>query len=116
MAAGEAQGTTPMDPIRVLIVDMPGILRGVVRHSLERAEDLEVVEELKELPLADAIQRSRAQVVIVEAGHREARGAWPTVVLLALAADGRAAWRVEPLGELSSEALAEAVRSAVIAA
>ena len=102
-----------MDPIRVLIVDMPGILRGVVRHSLERAEDLEVVEELKELPLADAIQRSRAQVVIVEAGHREARGAWPTVVLLA---DGRAAWRVEPLGELSSEALAEAVRSAVIAA
>jgi hypothetical protein len=105
-----------VDPIRVLIADMPGILRDLVRHSLETLDDVEVVEDpTAHLPLADAIERARAQVVIVEAAHPEARGAWPAVVLLALAADGRNAWRVEPLGELSSEALAAAVRSAVTA-
>lgn len=105
-----------MDPIRVLIADMPGVLRGVVRHSLETHDDLVVVEELTSpAPLADAVARSGAQVVVVDAGHPEARGDWPDVALLALTADGREAWRVEPLGELSPEALAAAVRSAVTA-
>lgn len=105
-----------MEPIRVLIADMPGVLRGVVRHSLETHDDLEVVEELSApVPLADAAARTGAQVVVVDAGHPEARGDWPAVVLVALAADGRNAWRVEPLGELSPEALAAAVRSAVTA-
>jgi DNA-binding NarL/FixJ family response regulator len=105
-----------VDPIRVLIADMPGVLRGVVRHSLETHDDLQVVGELTTPePLADAVARSGAQVVVIDAGHPEARGRWPAVALLALAADGREAWRVEPLGELSPEALPAAVRSAVSA-
>jgi DNA-binding NarL/FixJ family response regulator len=105
-----------VDPIRVLIADMPGVLRGVVRHSLESHDDLLVVEELTTPePLADAVARTGAQVVVIDAGHPEARGRWPAVVLLALAADGREAWRVEPLGELSPERLVAAVRSAVTA-
>lgn len=105
-----------MDPIRVLVADMPPILRDVVRHSLQSVEDLDVVEDPGAgLSLADAIERVRAQVVIVDAAHPEARGSWPPVVLLALAADGRNAWRVEPLGGISPEALGTAVRSAVTA-
>ena len=105
-----------MEPIRVLIADMPGVLRGVVRHSLETHDDVTVVDELTSpAPLAEAVARTGAQVVVVDAGHPEARCEWPSVVLLALAPDGREAWRVEPLGELSPEALAAAVRSAVTA-
>lgn len=105
-----------MDPIRVLITDMPGILRGVVRHSLEAHDDIEVVAELAPcVPLADAIKRTGAQVAVVDAAHPEARGEWPAVSLIALSADGREAWRVEALGELSPEALAAAVRSVVTA-
>ena len=49
-----------MDPIRVLIADMPGILRDLVRHSLETLDDVEVVEDpTAHLPLADAIERAR---------------------------------------------------------
>lgn len=106
-----------MDPIRVLIADMPGILRGVVRHSLETLDDLEVVEELTtRVPLGPAVARTGAQVVVVDATHPEARGEWPAVVLVALAPDGREAWRVEPLGELSLDDLVAAIRSAVPAA
>jgi len=106
-----------VDPIRVLIADMPGILRGVVRHSLETHDDFEVVEDLGARgSLAAAVERTGAHVVVVDAAHPEARSDWPAVALLAVAADGRKAWRVQPLGELSPEALANAVRSAVTAA
>lgn len=101
-----------MNRIRVLIVDMPAILSGVIRHTLEDHEDMVVVGELSDVSaLAERIAVTSADVVLLDASHVPCGDGWPSVALLALTPDAREAWCVKPLGELSPDALADAVRS-----
>ncbi len=101
----------------MLIVDIPGILSGVIRHSLDGRDDLVVVGELADVAdMRPAIAATAADIVVLDVEKLECGVGWPAVALLALTADGRDAWSVRPLGELSPDAVADAIRSAVTTA
>jgi DNA-binding NarL/FixJ family response regulator len=108
---------------RVVLVDMPTLLRGIVREVLAPAADVELVGEFPESAgLAAAVEETEADVVVVggalgDGGPvRRLLEAHPRVRVLAIAADGRRgtvfllAPEREPLGEVSPEVLLEAVR------
>ena len=113
-------------PIRVLIVDMPKLLREIVGRALEDEPRVEVVGVLPaSADLAEATCRLRAAVLVMGEDHPDARDPWLTSSgrrsvpkLLSVAADGRHSSLSElrphrvALGELSPDALVGAVLSA----
>ena len=116
-----------MERIRILLVDMPRMLREIVNQSVSAQPDMEVVaEHAAHASMLSAARRSRANVVIVgddgaEIDERCERLALrhPDVGVLALSVDGRQTVLYElrpyrvPLGELSPQQLVDAIRDAV---
>jgi hypothetical protein len=114
-----------LEPIRVLIADLPGVLHGVVRETLSPDADIVVVATPRPgLSLPAAVQETGATVVIVGAEHPEAADPVPPLLaerarlrVLAVTADGRESvmYELQPrrreLGELSPAGLLDAVRA-----
>jgi hypothetical protein len=115
-----------MEPIRIVLVDMPRVLREIVRMHLPEPE-FEVVAELgEEAPLLPVVDEHGAHAVIFgtdSAGlpqvGRDLLAACPFVKLLAVASDGRRTTLYElrphkqPLGEISPDRLAEVIRDSL---
>ena len=114
-----------MEQIRIVLVDMPRLLRDVVRTAATD-EWLRVVREYaRPVELLDAVERARARVVVAGAGAHDADAvrrllrAHPEVKVLAIRDDGRdtTLWELRPhrkrLGELSPTALRAAIHEAV---
>jgi hypothetical protein len=116
-----------LEPIRILLVDLPAILHDIVRDVLVRARGILVVGDVTDpaQPLGPEIERTGAVVVVVGSDHPELTGCrvpvfpgHPDLRLVTLTADGSEAtlYEMRPhmtrLGELSPEGLAEVLRSA----
>lgn len=129
--AGEGRGeddsaitNEPVENIRVVLVDMPRLLREIV--SQLAAPGLRVVQAYDEpVELVGVVERERAEVVITGAEAYEQReldrllAVRPGVKVLGIAADGRSSTLYElvprrrSLGELSADRLYAAIRRAV---
>ena len=110
--------------IRVLLAEMPPLLCGIVRETLENEPDITVVAELaRGAALHPALTRARPDVVVVgtiePGGFAIPRGilaSYPLMRVLMLADTGRSAVMYElvphhtPLGEVSPRALLDAIR------
>jgi DNA-binding NarL/FixJ family response regulator len=114
-----------LEPIRVLIVDLPGILRDIVRATVSRQPDMVVVGELgKAEAVRPAIESTSASVVVINSQHPAARpdgdsilGRASALKVLAVDPDARESslHTLRPhrtaLGELSPRYLLAAIRS-----
>jgi DNA-binding NarL/FixJ family response regulator len=86
-----------LDPIRVLVVGLSGILGEIIRDSLAHQFDMDIVDELPDAgELMSAARRSRCDAVIIKSAEGELPpaglqllGACPSVAILVLSADGR---------------------------
>jgi chemotaxis response regulator CheB len=119
-----------LEPIRVLIVDMPGILHDIVREALRGAQDVVVVADVPDAdtPIDLEIERTDPSVVVLGADHPAIAAGVAVLAdrarlkFLAVGADGAETtlYEMEPhriaLGELSPSALVSAVRDAGAAA
>lgn len=118
-----------MNPIRVLLLGLPVMLRQIVSQTIAAEPDLEIVGELEDMRLAAARQ---PHVVIVGLGADEPvlEACVPAVVralldhlprakVLGLLPDGRSGYVYElrpqraPIGELSPATLITSIRKAV---
>ena len=108
-----------MHTIRVLLVNMPRLLREIVREVIATEPDLQVIDELTggHLELAAVLDSVVADVVILGTESRESgelflRLLWmrPTLRFVVIAKDGKAGFVCTPSGELSPHGLLEAVR------
>jgi DNA-binding NarL/FixJ family response regulator len=121
-----------VDEVRVLLVDLPRMLREIVRNVLDAHAGVTVVDHASVQPrptsLVEAVDRARADVVIT--GKPDQRAAVtrtlleqrPRVQLIAVSEDGRHTtvsglrpYR-EPLGEVEPDQLVEAIRGVAAAA
>jgi DNA-binding NarL/FixJ family response regulator len=112
-----------VESLRILIVDMPAMLREIVRDAVDGAADMEVIAEVGgEEPITTTICDASADVVLMDAAHPElsedshlARST-ARLRLLAVEASGREAFLYTlqpvrtPLGELSPDRLLDAIR------
>jgi hypothetical protein len=114
-----------VEQIRIVLVDMPRLLRDIVRTAATD-ERLRVVREYERpVDLLEAVERDGARVVVAGAATHGVEGvgrlltAHPEVKVLAIGEDGRdtALWELRPhqrrLGELSPAALRAAIHDAV---
>jgi AmiR/NasT family two-component response regulator len=125
LAAGAASPTlgsrleASLQPIRILIAELPPMLRDIVLDTIAEQPDLEVVGVVEDgFDIAGEVHRTGATVVIV--GSEEQRGAAGHSSLLQRAAappgvvvltrDGREAFLEVALGELSPQRLVDTVR------
>jgi hypothetical protein len=103
---------------RILLIDMPRVLREIIRTTLERDPALEIVGELTEqVSVVRALDGVEADFVIAgsDALHSEDVGGRlleqdARVRVLAVRADGGQTVVCEPLGDLSPEALLAVVK------
>jgi DNA-binding NarL/FixJ family response regulator len=114
-----------IDSTRVLLIDMPRILREVIREVLIAQPDIEIAGELEsEEGVAIAAEESAAEVIIFGSEERELPAAWrklleqrPGLRVLTVLSDGRESYLYElrphrvPLGEVSPEGLLRAIRT-----
>jgi DNA-binding NarL/FixJ family response regulator len=114
--------------IRVLLAEMPPMLRDIVKQTVERAPDMIVVGEIGSGGLlAGTLERTEADVVIVGTsepsdfdGARRLLIAAPQARVLMLAMGGRSAvmYELQPhqtrLGEVSPQALIDAIRGGTV--
>lgn len=113
-----------MIPIRVLLADMPRMMRDIIRDITSSHKDIDVIAELAQRDeLIEAAIRTRADVVVVgkvtgsgQDEYRDLLRKRPRLKILAISADGRRGFlhelqpRVIPLGEVSPDSLIEAIR------
>jgi DNA-binding NarL/FixJ family response regulator len=111
-----------LEQTRVILVEMPRMLREIVREVVANEPDLEVVDEADRDAALAAIRASGACVVITQREEPacESIGRWldtrPQVRVLALSSDGRdgAVYELRPekrlLGEISPPTLLAAIR------
>jgi two-component system, NarL family, response regulator DesR len=98
-------------PIRVVLATMPPLLGDIVRATLARDPDVEILAEVASHDaIAPAVDRSDADVAIlgVSPGEwsglshvlRETLAAHPRLIIIALASDGRSGYvyRMQPRG------------------
>jgi len=112
-----------LERTRIVLIDMPPLLREIVREAVARGEGLEVVAEHDDAPeLRATVERDDADFVIV--GSDAAAAACVTSLVesqrsvraLELRADGRESVLYElrphrvPLGEISAETLLRSIR------
>jgi chemotaxis response regulator CheB len=127
-AAGREPTIAGVDEVRVLLLDLPRMLREVVRNVLDAHPGVTVVA-VRPFPVSvlDAVDEAGADLVVLgqgaqhDAGIRELLERRPRVPLVSISADGRQAsvsglrpYR-EPLGEVDGERLVETIRDAVAA-
>jgi hypothetical protein len=107
-------------PIRVLIVDLPGMLQEIVTDSVGHHDDIEILTADGDgAGLGELASRSRADVLIVGSDHREvALVDRPDLCLIAMRADATQARLLEirtrrtTYDEPWADQLADAIRGA----
>jgi len=110
--------------VKVLLGDMPGLLRSILARAVGSQADMDVTEHFGEADLDTAIVRSRADVLIVsertgksEARYRKLLLARPSLKVFLLTEDGRNATLLEltraRLMDASPAAIVEAIRTVV---
>jgi DNA-binding NarL/FixJ family response regulator len=116
-----------LDRIRILISDVPGMLRDIIEEILDAQKDMIVVGDVSgDVALAEAAARTRADFVIRGQGHDDPEveallAARPGLKVLSVEGDGRLSYlselrpRVSPLGELSPQTLLDSIRAAYVA-
>ncbi len=116
-----------MDRIRVLVAEMPRMLRDLFKHVVAEQTDMDLVGELLDpLGLLLAAGQTHADVVILGLHNSEfpgicshLLGEYPHIKILGVTEDGRRAYLYElrpekiPVGEVSPEGLLAAIRTAV---
>jgi len=111
--------------IKVVLADMPPLLRDIVRDAVADQLDMEVVTHAAE-KLERPEARAGADVVILGASQPDdpaaaapAFGPWAGRKVLAIALNGRSAtlWQLLPhkvqLGDVSAQSLIDAIRGGV---
>jgi DNA-binding NarL/FixJ family response regulator len=114
-----------LEPTRIVLIDMSPLLREIVRETLAREPDLDVVAEHEaDADVRAAVERESADFVIVgsdagaDAAVRSLVAADRGVRALELRADGRDSvlYELRPhrvaLGEISPETLLRTIRTA----
>lgn len=117
-----------MQPVRILLIDMPLMLRDIIGSALRAEPDMVVVGELPDTAAdLDDVDSRDARVLIFGTRKEPAKGVTALdlverrrdTVALAVSADGRRSvlYELRPceveLGELSSERLVQTIREAV---
>jgi DNA-binding NarL/FixJ family response regulator len=117
-----------LEPVRILLIDLPLMLRDIIGSALRAEPDMVVVGELPDTAAdLDDVDSRDARVLIFGARDGPARGVTALdlveqrrdTVALAVSADGRRSvlYELRPceveLGELSSERLVQTIREAV---
>ncbi len=110
-----------------IVTALPGMLGQIVTEILREQPDMELVDEVPDAALSQAVDRSGAQFVLVgvDAGCEAARlrpmlDRHPRLKVLAVEDDGRRGFLYElrprrrPLGEMSPPRLVEALREAAL--
>jgi hypothetical protein len=109
-----------LEPTRVLLVDIPRVLEEIIRAAFagDRAFLFVSQESSQPVDVVAAIDREGAGFVILWGRKPEPPEVFrrmleqrPLTKMLALAGDGRENFLYVPLGELSPQALADAVRA-----
>jgi chemotaxis response regulator CheB len=113
-----------VEPSRIVLVDMPRILREIIERAVADEPDMEIVDsEAGNMPLREAIEASEPDFVIAGADYDFGEVARvlderPRLRVLAVAGDGREAFLYElrptrtPLGEVSPRTIVDAIRGA----
>lgn len=111
-----------MPPTRIVLIDMPRMLRDIVKELVLAQPDMQIVGEYEaDTSLGAAVERTEAEFVISgvptdEAGAGALLGERPHVKVLAVEADARQTflWELRPqkvaLGEISPRTLLGAIR------
>jgi DNA-binding NarL/FixJ family response regulator len=111
-----------LEQVRVILVEMPEMLRAIVKEVMSDEDDLEIVDEDDGDAAVATIREGGACVVITQRDDRAGQsidrflGAGPGVRVLALSTDGRdgAVYELQPekhlLGEISPPLLLAAIR------
>jgi DNA-binding NarL/FixJ family response regulator len=114
-----------VEQIRIVLVDMPGLLRDIVRAAASDGRLKVVREYAQAVELLEAVERNDARVVVAGAAASDLDDvgrllrAHPEVKVLAIRDDGSdtTLWELKPyekrLGEVSPEALRAAIHGAV---
>jgi len=119
-----------LKPIRVLLAGMPRMMVDIVKDSIARYDDIDVVGEVprggaaEHDRLIDAARTAKADVILMIAAELEDTPDYdcllykrPRLKILTISADGRYGFlhklmpEVMPLGEVSPGVLVEAIRS-----
>ena len=111
-----------MECIRIVLIDMPPLLGGIVRDAIAREPDLDVVAEREAARLREVVEQDEPDFVIV--GTDDASAAVRSVVegrrgvrALEVHSDGRESVLYElrphrvPLGEISPATLVQTIRA-----
>jgi DNA-binding NarL/FixJ family response regulator len=113
-----------VQPSRIVLVDMPRLLREIIVQAVGDEPDLEIVPfEAHGAALRQTVESSRADFVIAGADYEFREVAQvleerPRLRILAVAGQGREAFLYElrptrtPLGEVSPRTIVEAIRGA----
>jgi DNA-binding NarL/FixJ family response regulator len=118
--------------IRVVLGTLPPLLRDIVRATLTRDDDVEIVNEVARLDeIAPALERAEGDVAVMGVAPTEWTGlsdflrqllaGHPHLTVIALANDGRSGYlyRLQPRGvvidDISPRSLVQAIRTHVAA-
>lgn len=118
-----------MESLRIVVGELPRLMREIIVQTLSTQADIEVVKEVRDLStIRESVPDLRPDVVILGCAESEVADIGsdllksdPRMRLLALTAEGRNAflYQLNPqkvaLGELSPKRLLEAVRANPIA-
>ena len=113
----------PLKRIRVLLAGMPTLMLDILHHVVAAQPDMAIVGTVDNGGLPIAIQRTRADVVVVGHETQSERDLYlslllrrPQLKVLAIAEDGKSGWVYElrprraRLGKISARSLATAIR------
>lgn len=115
-----------MNPTRLVLLEMPGILADLIRQAIAGHDDVEIVAFVRDVPeLESVVQETEVDLVIAglaaeasELGRFDkALDTRPGMRVLAIEGDGRTACmymlvpRIIPLGPLSPSTLIELIRA-----
>jgi hypothetical protein len=113
----------PLKRIRVILAGMPTLMLDIIHHVVAAHPDMAIVEKVDAGELSAAVQRTRADVVVVGHDEKGERDRFlslllhrPQLRVLAIADDGKSAclYDLRPrrvrIGRISAGSLARAIR------
>jgi hypothetical protein len=113
-----------LEPSRIVLVNLPRILRDIIGGAVDEEPDMEVVGQLPaDSPLRCAVEQQEADFVIAGTDYgfeeiSEVLTQHPRLQVLEVAGDGRESFLYHlrpartPLGELSPRSIVDAIRGA----